>query len=302
MSVFVTGATGFIGSHLCRELVAGGHRVVALGHSGRTGNIAPLLHERNFKLHTGDVQDTALMAHLIKDNQVRTVFHLAARLPREDDADNPLPGFDVNARGTLSVLQAAASNAVVSFIYASTMSVYSTPPHRLPVDEEHPAQPATTYGAAKLSGELACRAYDDRMKVMILRYGGVYGLHCRESDAVPTFIRQARNNQPITIHGDGTQSSDFVYVGDAVRGTLLAWEKGKLGVYNIGGGRETSVRELAEKIVAITGSKSEITVAQTGAERPFRFVLDISRAHKVLGYAPLPLEEGLRRYLAGLTG
>ncbi|HJX13174.1 MAG TPA: NAD-dependent epimerase/dehydratase family protein [Dehalococcoidales bacterium] len=300
MSILVTGATGFIGSHLCRELVAGGHRVAALTRSGRTENIADLLDHQDFSLHKGEIQDTAVLARIIKDMKITTVFHLAAQLPGEEEMANPLPGFDTNARGTLNLLHAASSGRVESFIYASTMSVYAVPPGHLPVDEEQEVRPDSVYGVAKLAGELCCRIYGSRMKMIVLRYAGVYGKNCRRSDAVPTFVRQALANQPLTVHGDGGQSSDFVHVSDAVRGTVLAWEKGEPGVYNIGGGRETPIRELAERIIEITGAKSAVVTEAGRADRPFRFVLDITRARQALGYAPQPLAEGLRRYLADI--
>jgi len=297
MSILVTGASGFIGSHLCRELVRRGHHVAALTRSGRTEYIAPLLPHENFSLHTGDVNDTNLIHQIIEDNRIKTIFHLAARLPNKNDMNNPLRSFDINARGTSNVVSAAASKNVEQFIYISTMSVYSEPPSYLPVDEEHPAQPHTIYGITKRTGELCCNPYYDRMTVIILRYSGVYGQYCRESDAVPTFIKQALHNQPLTINGDGTQSSDFVYIDDIVQGTILAWDKGTPGVYNIGSGQEMSVQELAEKIIHLTGSKSKIIRSANKTERPYRFVLDINKARKLLGYSPLPLEEGLRRYL-----
>ena len=197
-------------------------------------------------------------------------------------------------------MKAATDKSVDKFIYISTMSVYSEPPSYLPVDEEHPAQPRNIYGITKVVGELCCNLDSDKMNVIILRYGGVYGQYCRESDAVPTFIQQALNNQPLTIDGDGTQSSDFVYIDDIIQGTILAWEKGNPGIYNLGNGQEISVREMAEKITNLTGSKSKIIRSASRSDRPYRFVLDITKAQKLLGYSPQSLDEGLRSYLANL--
>jgi len=301
MSILVTGASGFIGSYLCRALVSGGHRVAALTRSGRTDNISSLLPDKNFSLHTGDIQDTAAMSRVIEDNRIKTVFHLAARLPGESDMDNPMLCFDVNVRGTLSVLHAARRSGVEKLVYASSMSVYSEPPRYLPVDEEHPVQPLTAYGASKLAGELCCRLYAGTMDMVVLRYGGVYGKGQRESDALLRFIRQASASQPLTIFGDGTQSSDFVYIDDVIQGTLLAWEKGEAGVYNIGSGQETGIRELAERIIDITGSGSEVVMTGRESQRPFRFVLDVTKARKLLGYSPRLLDEGLHQYLGGMN-
>ena len=300
MNILVTGASGFIGSHLCRELVRKKHRVAGLTRSGRTEYITSLLTNETFSLHTGDVNDTELIQQIIEENGIKTVFHLAAKLPNKDDMSNPLSSFDINARGTASVANAAASKNVGKYIYISTMSVYSEPPSYLPVDEEHPAQPHTIYGITKRIGELCCNLYDKRMTVIILRYAGVYGKYCRASDAVPTFVRQALNNQPLTIDGDGAQSSDFVHIDDIIEGSILAWEKGEPGIYNLGSGQEVSVRELAEKVINLTGSKSEIMKTTNRSDRPYRFVMDITKARKLPGYSPQSIDEGLCHYLANL--
>ncbi len=297
MNILVTGATGFIGSHLCRELVQRGHYVLALSYSGRTGNVESLLPHQGFRLEMGNILDVEMIKDVIKKNRIKSVLHLAAQLPDDNSIGNVFSYFDVNARGTLNILNAACHNDVERFIYASTMSVYAEPPEYLPVDESHPVQPSTAYGVSKLAGELYCHLYSKAMNVVVLRYAGGYGRGERKSDAVPTFINQALHNKPITIYGDGAQTSDFLYIGDAVQGTLLAWEKNKPGVYNIGSGEEISVRELAKRIIGLTKSKSRVVLAGQGSERPFRFVLDITKAQKVLGYSPRSLSEGLSIYL-----
>jgi len=238
-----------------------------------------------------------MMRDVIKDNHIKSVFHLAAQLPGESDIENPFLCFDTNARGTLNMLNAAYLNSVDKFIYSSTMSVYGEPPQYLPVDEGHPVEPATVYGAAKLAGELYCNLYGKAMNVVALRYSGAFGRGERESDAIPIFINQALSGRPITIYGDGTQTSDFVGIDDVVQGTILAWEKGGAGVYNVGGGGEISVSELAQRIINITDSKSEIVITGRGTERPFRFFLDIAKSQEVLGYSPASLDEGLCAYL-----
>jgi len=297
MNILVTGATGFIGSHLCKELVRREHQILALSCSGRTDNIKSLLPQKEFHLLIGDIQDSDTIRDIVKKNHIKVIFHLAAQLPNGNNLDNPYLCFDSNARGALNILNAAYQSGVDKFIYASTMSVYAEPPEYLPVDESHRAQPTTIYGATKLAGELYCNIYSKAMNIIVLRYAGAFGRGERKSNAIPTFINQALNNKPITIHGDGTQTSDFVCIDDIVQGTLLAWESDKPGVYNIGSGQETSVRELAHRIIDITNSKSELVLTDRETERPFRFFLDIAKAQKALRYSPRSLNQGLHAYI-----
>ena len=300
MNTLVTGATGFIGSHLCKELIQRGYTVFGLSQSGRIQNIKSLLNQKEFYLQRGDIQDVNVLSDIIKYNNIKVVFHLAAQLPQGDDLNNPLLCFDINARGTLNLLNASYLNGIDKFIYASSMSVYSEPPKYLPVGEKHPVQPSTIYGVSKLEGELYCNVYSKAMNMVVLRYGGTYGKGQPKHNAIPTFINQALNNRPITIYGNGAQTSDFVYVKDVVQGTLLALEKNKPGVYNIGSGEEMSVRDVAERIINFTDSKSEIVLIDKDTDRPFRFVLDITKSRKDLGYSPHSFDEGLFGYISEL--
>ena len=209
--------------------------------------------------------------------------------------DNDLVG--VNIHGTLYLLNTACENDVEEFIYASSMGVYSAPPSYLPVDEVHPVKPSTEYGTTKLAGEMSCETYAELMRVTILRYAGVYGTSSEKSRAVNNFIRRALSNQPLVVNGDGSQSSDFVYVDDVVEGTLMAWKKQALGVYNIGSGQDVTLKELASLIIEITNSKSKIISNKVEVDRPFRFFLDIEKAKGDLGYSPHSLRDGISCYI-----
>jgi len=297
MKILITGGAGFIGSHLCEKCTEEGHTVLCLDNSMKENliNIRLLLHHRNFKLIEGDIRDSDLLGKIMRDIDV--VVHLAAHMPEDKNIDNPFLCFDINERGTLNLLKAAYLNGVNTFIYSSTMMVYSEPPDYLPVDENHPVQPITIYGVSKLAGELYCKVYSKAMNMVVLRYSRAYGEGMTKCEPITTFINQALSNKPITIYGDGTQSSDFVYVRDIVQAALLALEKNKPGVYNIGGGEEISARDVAKRIINFTGSKSEIVMVDKNVDRPFRFVLDITKSRKVLGYSPVSFDEGLSRYI-----
>lgn len=297
MNILVTGATGFIGSHLCREMVQRGNDVFALTRSGKTQKARQLLQDKKFHLLNGDILNTDAMGDIIRDNGITDVFHLAAKLPDGASLTDFRAFFDTNTRGTFNMLEAACLHDITRFVYASTMSVYSEPPQYLPVNESHPASPQTLYGITKLTGEHVCNMFSDRLSLVILRFGGVYGMSQNEKDVMPVFLRQALHNQPITVYGDGTQSTDFVHIDDVISGTLLAWEKGEPGVYNIGSGEETRIIDLAEKIRRITDSKSDIILSDKNTDKPFRFVLDISKARKTLRWSPRFLDEGLTEYI-----
>ncbi len=277
MTILVTGTSGLIGSRLYKKLTEDGEKVVGLTHK------------------ECDICDYDAVSHAIGMYHPNAIFHFAAHLP-----STPNPDFiKVNIRGTNNLLGACYRNGVKNFIYASSMSVYSTPPEYLPVDEEHLTRPDDAYGKTKLIGELLCECYSRVMRTVVVRFSSVFGLGDRARVAY-YFMRSAVEGEDIQVDGDGSQSSDFVYVDDAVRGAMLAMEHGKSGeVYNIGSGKETSVLKLANLIARLgngKGEKVEVKLSGKPATRPFRFVADISRARRELGYCPSGLVAGLRKY------
>ena len=289
MTILITGASGLIGSHLCRTLTEEGKDVVGLCHSHL---ISVRSNQRVDVCDLTDYDDVSTTLGLYNPD---TVFHFAAHLPV-----TPNPDFiKVNVIGTNNLLAACYRKGVQNFIYASSMSVYSTPPEYLPVNEEHPTRPDDNYGKTKLVGELLCECYSKVMKTTAVRFSGVFGIG--NFRVVYRFMQSALSGQPILLDGDGSQSSDFIYVDDATRGAILALEKGKSGeVYNIGSGRETSVLELANLIAVLGEKKVEVKLSGEPSPRPFRFVADIEKARRELGYDPRDLTDGLRKYKVNL--
>ena len=289
--ILVTGASGLIGYHLCKRLIKEGNEVVGLIHNRINPSLHLLLDCKNFNIIRGDIRRRKTFANIFSKYDIETVFHTAAQLPYTANKDL----FGVNIKGTINALDFAYENKVEEFIYASSMGVYSDPPSYLPVDENHHIIPSTEYGVTKLTGELLCRIYSESIKMTILRYAGIYGSSSEKNRAVNNFIRCALENKPLEIDGDGLQSSDFVYVDDIIQGTCLAREK--TGTYNIGSGQDTTLKELAELIIELTNSKSEIVFNGKKISRPFRFFLDISKAKRDLNYSPCSLIEGLKSYI-----
>lgn len=294
--ILITGATGFIGSHLCKKLVTAGCSVVGTTKRGNTTAIQSIIGKENFSLLKLDITNNEAVQSVFRKRNIKTVLHLAATLPGAHDLEDPLPIFFVNAQGTLNILNAALHNGAERIIYASTMSVYTDPPISIPVTENHPTSPSTLYGVTKLFGEQVCPPYSKDIIITILRYGGAFGLNQPGEKIVPNCMRRALRNEPLLIRGEGKQTTDFVYIDDLVEGTLLALTKRKDAIYNLGGGTEVSILEVVEKIKNLTSSQSPIQFAIENTDRPFRFCLDIQKAGRELGYSPRSFDEGLKQY------
>ena len=291
MTILVTGASGLIGSRLCKRLVEDGLEVVGLVHKTVSPTLSSIP-QSNFTIEKCDIRDCKSVKSIIRKHLPETVFHLAAHLPHTSNPDF----VKVNAVGTINLLDACYANCVSNFVYASSMSVYSTPPSYLPVNEAHPTQPDNTYGRCKLIGELLCECLSRVLRTVVIRYSSVFGAG-DNSRAAYHFMKAALEGKSIPVDGDGSQSSDFIYVDDAVTGTLLALDKGKSGqVYNIGSGKETSVLELAYHVNHLTKPAPGVVLSGKPVARPFRFIADIGKARSELGYSPSSLVDGLRKY------
>lgn len=274
MIILVTGASGLIGSRLCQRLTLEGHQVAGLTHT------------------KCDICDYDTVYRAIELYRPDTVFHFAAHLP-----STPNPEFiKVNVLGTVNLLDACYRNQVKDFVYASSMSVYSAPPEYLPVDENHPVECADLYGKTKQIGELLCQCYENAMHVPIIRFSSVFGPG-DNSRVAYHFMKSSLSGEPIRVDGDGSASSDFIYVDDAVEGALLAWKHGKSGeIYNIGSGKETTILELANLTAGLADPRVDVVLSGRGATRPFRFVADIGKARRELRYEPSLLEDRLKKY------
>lgn len=297
MTILITGASGLIGSRLCTRLAGNEADIVALTY--KTNNpVLASIPQGDIEIATCDIRGYDNLSLIFSYYQPDTVFHFAAHLPSTANPDF----IQVNVIGTSNLLDISHRKKVKNFIYASSMSVYSTPPTRLPVDEYHPARPDDVYGKTKLIGELLCGCYARVMRTVVVRFSSVFGVG-DNSRVAYHFIRSALSSQAIQVDGDSSQSSDFICVDDAVQGAILASEKGKSGeVYNIGSGQETSVLELANLIAGLVEPNVEVKLSGKPATRPFRFVANISKARRELGYSPSNLVEGLRRYREEIRG
>lgn len=300
--VVVTGGAGFIGSHLAEKLVAQGYYVIVVDDlsTGKMENMADLLKSASAKFVHGSITDLPLLQGLFQG--VEYVFHQAAlaRVPRS--IEDPLTVNEVNIRGTLNVLLAARDNRVKKVICASSSSVYGDTP-TLPQREDMPPNPLSPYALTKLTGEYYCHIFYQiyGLSTVCLRYFNVYGLrqdpHSQYATVVPAFIGRISQNLPPIIFGDGEQSRDFTFIEDVVQANILAAESNAQATYNIGGGRSTTINQLADIICSLMGKDLRPIYDEPRAGDPRYTLADISKA-KILGYEPKwTLESGLRELI-----
>jgi dTDP-glucose 4,6-dehydratase len=298
----VTGGAGFLGSHICDDLLERGHRVICIDNL-LTSSLANIEHIRSdrFEFVNHDVIEPIWI-----DEPVDFVYHFAALASPIDYLRMPLHSLKVGSYGTHHALGLAKFKRA-RFLLASTSEVYGDPQvHPQPESywgHVNPIGPRGVYDEAKRYAEALTMAYHRQQGVdtSIVRIFNVYGPKMRPYDgrAVPNFVRQALENSPLTVYGDGSQTRSFCYVDDMIRGLVLLAESGEHLPVNVGNPDEFTLLELAETVIRLTGSKSEIVFEALPVDDPQVRQPDITRAKQLLGWEPeIPLEEGLRRLLA----
>jgi dTDP-glucose 4,6-dehydratase len=297
----VTGGAGFLGSHLCDHLISKDYRVVCVDNLD-TGSLQNVEHLRgdNFLFINQDVT-----LHLEIEEPIDAVYHLAALASPIDYLRMPLHSLKVGSYGTHNALGLAKFKRA-RFLLASTSEVYGDPQvHPQPETywgNVNPIGPRGVYDEAKRYAEAMAMAYHTQQGVdtSIARIFNTYGPRMRPSDgrAVPTFVRQALEGKPLTVFGDGSQTRSFCYVDDLIQGLVLLAESGEHLPVNLGNPAEFTLNELAETVLRITGSKSELVYEALPVDDPQVRQPDITRARQLLGWEPqVQLEEGLRRML-----
>ena len=297
----VTGGAGFLGSHLCDELLARGHRVICVDNLV-TSSLRNLEHitSDDFVFVNHDVTEEVEI-----EEPVDFVYHFAALASPVDYLRMPLHSLKVGSYGTHHALGLAKFKRA-RFLLASTSEVYGDPQvHPQPETywgHVNPVGPRGVYDEAKRYAEALTMAYHTQQGVdtSIVRIFNTYGPRMRSHDgrAIPNFIRQALANEPLTVYGDGSQTRSFCYVDDLIRGILLLAEGGEHLPVNIGNPGEFTILELAQNVLEVTGSKSEIVFEALPVDDPQVRQPDITRARELLGWEPeIQLEEGLSRML-----
>jgi UDP-glucose 4-epimerase len=289
----VTGGSGFIGSHLVDRLVdAGAGEVVVFDKVPRPENVAEASTRGSVSIVDGDVTDTASLARVM--DGVDGVFHMAV-LPLGPTVEQPRLGLDVNVVGTFNVFEAAQNAGVGKVVFSSASSVYGDTDDTM--DETHPLGARTMYGASKIAGEYFLRSFNDQygLPYVTLRYMNVYGPR-QEGGLVMAVARRVLSGSAPTITGDGSQSFDFVHVADVAGANVAAMASDTSGEeFNVGSGTEASAREIAEKLIAITGADVEVQYDPSVRVLMRRRVGSNQKAKELLGWeAEIDLDDGLR--------
>jgi UDP-glucose 4-epimerase len=289
--ILLTGASGFIGSHLVPALLSAGHQVSALVRqkskcpSGCVPLAADLKAPETLRLLSQDMAEYGVL------------IHLAAKMPQQSIASETVSAMCTENLETTRHLLDALPCTVSHIIFAGTIDVYG-PPQFLPLTEAHPANPVTSYGISKLETERLLDAYcrDNGLTLTVLRFSQVYGPGEPAIKAIPLFIKAVKAGEPPVIYGDGSELRDYVYVDDARRACVAAVNRKPTGVFNIASGKKVSIKEVLERIISISG-KELAPVFQERQKEKMDIYFDVSKPRTELGFTPhVSLEKGLKKH------
>lgn len=309
-TVLVTGAAGFIGSHLSERLVQLNYLVIGLDNFDefyspdiKWKNIKALTKAENFQLIQGDIRDTDVLRDIFQKHDIDIVTHLAARAGVRPSIDKPLEYLDVNINGTLCLLEASRKYNIDRFLFASSSSVYGVQ-NKIPFREDSKiCCPTSPYATSKAAAELYCRTYSHlyNMPVKVLRLFTVYGPRQRPEMAIHQFVRKIDSGEEIAIFGDGTSKRDYTFVSDIINGIINTMEytdTQNFRIFNLGDSCPVTLEYLVDiieknmkkpvkrKIVPVQAGDVPITAA------------DISEARNHLGYNPqVPIEQGVPLFI-----
>ena len=305
----ITGAAGFIGSHLAERLAQSGYRVIGLDNFDdyysrkiKWGNVRTLQAMEDFQLEQGDIRDTNLLTRIFSENSISVIAHLAARAGVRPSLEQPLLYQDVNIGGTVNLLETSRAYGTRQFIFASSSSVYGLNGKAPFSEEANTDSPVSPYAASKASAELFCRAYSHLygLPVVVLRLFTVYGPRQRPEMAIHRFVRMVDRGEEVTLFGDGTTSRDYTYIDDIIDGfeATLALRGETFQVFNLGGGRDISLSYLIKLIEETLGKKARIRYCPPPPGEVSITLADISKAQSFLSYKPrVSIKEGVSLFV-----
>ena len=307
-NILITGAAGFIGSHLSERLLQDDSRIICLDNLDtfydpqiKRENLRPLLANNYFTLIEGDIRDLELLTDIFEGNRIDVIVHIAARAGVRPSIIEPLLYYDVNVRGTTNLLEMANKYHVKKFIFASSSSVYGEN-KKVPFSEDDNVDyPISPYAATKKAGELIAFTYHHLygIPVCCLRFFTVYGPRQRPEMAIHKFTRLIYEGKSIPVYGDGTSRRDYTYIDDIIAG-ITASINTELGyeIINLGESKTVRLSELISLIEENLQKKAEIEwLPEQPGDVPVTFA-DINKARRLLGYAPcVDIKEGVGRFV-----
>ncbi|MEK7449480.1 MAG: UDP-glucuronic acid decarboxylase family protein [Planctomycetota bacterium] len=300
MKIVITGGAGFIGSHLCEHFLNQGDEIICLDNliTGRMENIQLFLNHKNFKFTNHNVTEFIEVA-----GSVDAILHFASPASPKDYLEFPIQTLKVGSLGTHKALGLAKAKGA-KFLLASTSEVYGDPKEH-PQSESYwgnvnPVGPRGVYDEAKRFAEAMTMAYHrvHKLDTRIARIFNTYGPKMRVNDgrALPNFFTQAIKEEPLTVFGDGSQTRSFCYISDLVEGIARLLESGENNPVNLGNPSEITIREIAQKVIDLAGSRSKLKFVSLPQDDPKIRQPDITRAKKILGWEPrVDLQTGLQK-------
>lgn len=319
LKMFVTGAAGFIGSHLCEALLKTGHDVVGIDNLNDFYD--PKIKQKNlddvgatakqigrkFIFHKADIRDDEALQRIFKAHPFDVVVHLAAMAGVRSSMEKPAEYADVNIVGTIKLFEVVQGSGIKKFVLASSSSIYGNS-DRVPFSENDPVNnPISPYAATKKAAELVCHVYHltYNMTVACLRFFTVYGPRQRPDLAIHKFTQLMYAGKPVPVYGDGSKSRDFTYIDDTIDGVLRAikWTadqpKPRYEIFNLGESQTISVETMIAEIERATGLQAKRDFQPDMPGDVNKTFADITKAKKILGYNPtMSFERGMKNFVA----
>lgn len=307
----ITGGAGFIGSHLVDELLAQGNTVICLDNFDdfydpaiKKKNIKTALQDTKFKLVEGDIRDRTVLENCFRNDHIYMVIHLAARAGVRPSIEQPELYYDVNVKGTLTLLEVMKEYNIKKMIFASSSSVYGNN-KKVPFSEDDNVDyPISPYAATKKACELMCYNYFHlyNFGIFCLRFFTVYGPRQRPEMAIHNFSKRIFNEEKISLFGDGNSKRDYTYIDDIISGIISAIDNLKgFEIINLGNSETIALPDLVKKLEGIINKKAETEWLPKQPGDVDITYADINKAGKMLGYNPeFPINEGLKKFIEWL--
>ena len=311
MKILVTGAAGFIGSHLCEKLLVDGNTVVGFDNFDpfyertiKENNLKTSISNESFNLVEGDIRDTESVKELFNEHTFEVVVHLAAKAGVRPSIKDPITYNKVNVLGTLNILEMMKENDIKRLVFASSSSVYGDSPDVPYKETMNVNNPISPYAATKIAAELLCYNYRHlyNISATCLRFFTVYGPRQRPEMAIAKFVKKAYDGNLISIYGDGSSCRDFTYIKDIIQGVVASIER-DLGfeIINIGESETIELNTLLELIKELTGCDLKTEHVPMQAGDVYKTFANIDKAKQLLDYTPVTsVREGLKQYISWL--